>query len=201
MDRPDVIDTLVGIAPGSRLDRIRAERPQARENAQASYAALFPPAEPGGMTRAERFATATFVAGLHDQPRVVAHYTAGLARHADATLVGAVAEAIAAGRTRGPYGAYPPGPLSAEDKAGPIFAVPPAMLDVMGGRLAAALEHAHLLVFRPRDARPAALQALLDAGWATTEVVTLSQLVAFLSFQVRVIAGLSVLATDEGETR
>jgi CMD domain protein len=61
-------------------------------------------------------------------------------------------------------------------------------------RLAAALEHAHLLIFHPRDASPAALQKLLDAGWSTTDIVTLSQLVSFLSFQIRVVAGLRALA-------
>ncbi len=40
----------------------------------------------------------------------------------------------------------------------------------------------------------AALQRLLDAGWSTTDIVTLSQLVAFLSFQIRVVAGLHALA-------
>ena len=65
-------------------------------------------------------------------------------------------------------------------------------------RLAAALEHAHLLVFRPRDAAPAAMQALLDAGWSTTGIVTFSQLVAFLSFQVRAVAGLRTLGASLG---
>ena len=51
-----------------------------------------------------------------------------------------------------------------------------------------------MLVFHPRDAAPAALQALLDAGWSTTDIVTLSQIVAFLSFQIRVVAGLRTLA-------
>jgi hypothetical protein len=60
------------------------------------------------------------------------------------------------------------------------------------------LEHAHLLVFRPRDASPAAMQALLDAGWSTTAIVTLSQLVAFLSFQVRAVAGLRTLGASLG---
>jgi uncharacterized protein YciW len=35
---------------------------------------------------------------------------------------------------------------------------------------------------------------LLDAGWSTTGIVTLSQIAAFLSFQIRVVAGLRVLA-------
>jgi uncharacterized protein YciW len=51
-----------------------------------------------------------------------------------------------------------------------------------------------MLVFHPRDAAPAALQSLLDAGWSTTDVVTISQIVAFLSFQIRVVTGLRVLA-------
>ena len=67
---------------------------------------------------------------------------------------------------------------------------------VIGGKLGAALEHAHLLVFRPRDANPASIQALLDAGWSSTGIVVLSQLVAFLSFQVRSIAGLRMLGAS-----
>jgi uncharacterized protein YciW len=65
------------------------------------------------------------------------------------------------------------------------------------------LQHAHLLVFHPRDASPAALQKLLDAGWSATDIVTLSQLVSFLTFQIRVVAGLRTLAAasrhDEAE--
>ena len=197
----DVIDGIVGIAPGSRLDRIRAERPQARENAQASYDALFASPDSGGMSRAERFAVATFVAGLHEHRRLHDHYVLRLRQDGSAALVRAVAGAIATGRTRGPYGAYPPGPLSAEDEPGLAFVMPAESRDIVEARLAAALEHAHRLVFHPRDASPAALQALLDAGWTTTGVVTLSQLVAFLSFQIRVVAGLGVLAEAPGETR
>jgi len=52
----------------------------------------------------------------------------------------------------------------------------------------------HLLVFHPRDAAASALQALLDAGWSTTDMVTLSQIAGFLSFQIRVVAGLRALA-------
>ena len=65
----------------------------------------------------------------------------------------------------------------------------------MGARLAAAFDHAHLLVFHPRDAEPPRLQALQDAGWSTTDIVTLSQIIAFLSFQIRVAAGLRILPT------
>jgi CMD domain protein len=69
------------------------------------------------------------------------------------------------------------------------------MRRTLGARLATAFDHAHLLVFHPRDAAPATLQSLLDAGWSTTDIVTLSQIIAFLSFQIRAAAGLRVLAT------
>jgi CMD domain protein len=102
---------------------------------------------------------------------------------------------IAAATSRGPYGRYPDGPLSRENTPGPSYHVGPKARRILGARLAAAFDHAHLLVFHPRDAEPARLQALLDAGWSTTDIVTLSQIIAFLSFQIRVAAGLRILPT------
>lgn len=193
MSAPDVIDALVGIAPGSRLDRIRAGRPQARENAQASHLALFAPAAPGRFDLGERFAVAAFVAGLHGEPAARDFYAAELARHAGAGAAAAVADEAAAGASAGPYGSYPAGPLSREDVAGPEHRVAEPRRAALGPRVSAALDHAHMLVFHPRDAAPSALRRLLDAGFSTDEVVTLSQLVAFLTFQIRVVAGLAAL--------
>jgi CMD domain protein len=192
---PDVIDALVGIAAGSRLDAIRRQRTQARENAQASYLALFQPTDPGEVTLGERHAIAVFVAGLHRQPEIAAFYAEGLVGRQDGKPVAATIVAEAArGAGRGPYGHYPPGPLSGEDSNGPSYAPTSESAVILGRRLSAAFSHAHMLVFHPRDAAPAALQALLDAGWSSTGIVTISQLVSFLSFQIRVIAGLRSLA-------
>lgn len=193
----DVIDHLVGIQPGDAIDTIRRHRPQARTQAQQSYLALFQPTAPvpGNVAPVERYAVAAFVVGLHQQPEVASFYAAALAANgASPELTQAITAEIARGAARGPYGRYPSGPLSAEDAVGPSYTVAPAARAVLGDRLAAALEHAHLLVFHPRDASPAALQQLLDAGWSSTDVVILSQLVAFLSFQIRVVVGLRVLA-------
>lgn len=191
----DVIDTLAGIEPGSALDAIRNRRPQARKEAQASYRALFAPEFPGGVTATERFAVAAFATGLHGEAQTAAVYAACLAASAASPeLCRAVDAAIAAAKGRGPYGSYPAGPLSREDTTGPIHRVAPEIRGVLGARLTAAFDHMHLLVFHPRDAAPAALQALLDAGWSNTDIVTLSQIAAFLSFQIRVVAGLRVLA-------
>lgn len=187
MSGSDVIDRLVGIAPGSKLDAIRAQRQQARDNAQASYRALFQPESVADMSLQERIAVALFVIGLHAQPDIAAFYAPQLENPGLATALDAAA---ASARTTGPYGHFPAGKLSVEDIEGPLYTAPASF----GPRLAAALTHAHLLVFHPRDAAPAALQALLDAGWSTTGIVTLSQLIAFLSFQIRVVVGLRALA-------
>ncbi len=190
----DVIDELVGITPGSPLAAIRARRPDARLHAQATYRALFEPASPGSFAVEERFAVGMFVAGLHRAAAVSDHLAARLVRSgAPAASRAAVDAAVAVAAAAGPYGRYPTGPLSREDAAGPRYRAGADVRRVLGPRLAAAFEHAHLLVFHPRDAAPADLQALLDAGWSTTDVVTLSQLVAFLSFQIRVVAGLRTL--------
>jgi CMD domain protein len=183
----DIIAALAGLAADSALQAIRDRKPITRDQAQASYRALFEPTDDSQMSLTERHAVATFVAGLHDQPDATSFYAAAL----PAALATAIAAEAAHARTTGPYGAYPPGPLSTEDVTGPIYhPTDPAL----GPRLSAAFAHVHMLVFHPRDADPAALQALLDAGWSTTGIVTLSQLVAFLAFQLRAAAALRILA-------
>jgi CMD domain protein len=195
MTEPDVIDSLAGLAPDSPLAVIRDRKPLTRQNAQASYRALFEPTVPGDVTAQERFAVASFVAGLHAQGEITAFYAAGLARAAPTqAFAAAISAEIVRGRTVGPYGAYPKGPLSVEDLAGPIYRVAEPHRAVLGPRVTAAMAHVHLLVFHPRDANPAALQMLLDAGWSNADIVTLSQLVAFLAFQIRAVAGLRTLA-------
>ena len=187
----DVIDRLAGIRPNSPMHGLRAHRPQARDNAQLSYLALFRPAEPGDVTLQERHAVAAFVAHLHGQRDIAAFYAAGLE---NAVVEAALRAEILRAAGQGPYGHYPAGGLSREDRPGPLYRVAAARRPALAPRLVAALEHAHLLVFHPRDAALADLQALLDAGWSATAVVTLSQLVAFLAFQIRVVVGLRCLA-------
>lgn len=194
MSNPDIIDELAGIVVGSRLDLIRYDRVEARDNAQKSYLALFDPDDQSDVSVRDRFAIASFVAGLHGDDRVTRHYLAQLdAEKPSKAVSSAIEHEVQQGKASGPYGAYPAGPLTRENVTGPAYRVAAANRDVLGSKLTAALEHAHLLVLHPRDAGPAALQALLDAGWSTTGIVTLSQIVAFLAFQIRVVVGLRVL--------
>lgn len=192
---PDLIDTLVGITPGSRLDALRARRPVARADAQATYDGLVTaPSDLSRATAVERAAIGYWVAAL-SRAAVVAEHYANLLAGLDPAVLTAL-QAVGDATTSGPYGSYPPGPLSEEDEVGLHWTASADLRAVVGDRLAAALEHAHLLTYHPRDSSPDALQALLDAGWTTDGVVTVSQLVAFTHFQLRVVAGLTVLKGD-----
>ncbi len=187
----DAIDALAGLPADSGL---RALRPEARAYAQKSYEALFLRPARDMMPLAERLAIACFVAGLHQDAPAIEHYGALLLDSPAAPLSAAIAAAASAGATTGPYGAFPPGPLSVEDMSGPHYAADAAAL---GPRLAAAFKHAHLLVFHPRDAGRTAIEDLVAAGWSSTEIVTLSQLISFLTFQIRTAGGLRLLAATK----
>ncbi|MFC4222341.1 CMD domain protein [Lysinibacter cavernae] len=187
----DVIDGLLGSTPGDHIDTLRSLRPDARANAQRSYEALFQPVDASEFSLAERYAVATFVAGLHRDARLTSFYAAGVE---NPEQLAAVEAEIAAGKTEGPYGTYRETGLQSENQPGLEFEVTDAGRAALGDRLTAALEHAHFLVFHPRDSRPERLEKLLSAGWSTTGIVTLSQLIAFLTFQIRIVAGLSQLS-------
>jgi CMD domain protein len=191
----DIISQLIGVAPGSALDAIRARRPQARANAERSYRELFAPEAPEGLPLRERLAVAAFVARLHRSEPAAGHYAGLLVEKTrDSALAAAVAAAAASAAAQGPYGHFPSLELRREDRDGPTWAPDAERVSALGPRLTAAFAHAHLIVFHPRDAGPDALRALLAAGFSTTEIVTLSQAIAFLSFQIRVIEGLRLLA-------
>lgn len=189
----DVIDLLAGIAPGDPLDQVRDQRRQARENAQHSFEALLEPADPGTFPLSERYAVAAFVSHLHGFAQASDFYDDLLGDEASA-LVAPVVEAARTAAVSGPYGFYREPGLQSENIDGPRWAPDATSANALGVRLAAALTHAHLLIFRPREARPEALQLLVDAGWSADDIVSLSQLIAFLSFQLRAAWGLRVLA-------
>jgi CMD domain protein len=197
----DLIDQLLSITAGSRLDQIRRHREIARDNVQKAYDALFSPRDTSAVSRLERFAIAGFVAGLHNQLALTDHYEHRLTQtEGGPAIAAAVTAETERGAGQGPYGDYPAGPLTPENKPGLHYAVSPDSRDLLGTRLSAAFEHAHLLVFRPRDASRQALQTLLDAGWSNDGIVTLSQLVAYLAFQVRLVEGLTALAASANDT-
>ena len=58
------------------------------------------------------------------------------------------------------------------------------------------MRHVDLVTHTPGAATPADLTALQASGLSATAIVTLSQLIAFLSFQVRTLAVLTVLTEE-----
>jgi alkylhydroperoxidase domain protein/CMD domain protein len=163
----DVLNALLGIDDGSALAALRAQRPEATTHAQGSYRALFIDPSATTVTQVERLATALRVASLHQEPALVEHYTAQF-RATD----GASEKVIAA-------------VLAGPEAAG------------LSARLRAILAHVDLLVIRPAAATPADLQKLRAAGLADAEVVTVSQIIAYTSFQIRVFVGLALLRGDD----
>lgn len=66
--------------------------------------------------------------------------------------------------------------------------------------LSAMLRFATALTIDPRRGDRAAIDALRGAGMDDAAIVALAQLVAFLAYQVRVVAGLHALRSERGQT-
>lgn len=192
----DVVDILAALDPGGEVDRLRRERPVTRDQLQASHDALFAPPDDGAFPLEERLLVAAFATRVTADD-ATARFYADAARAVDADRTAVVVTEASAAATAGPFGAYREEGLRQESTDGRRYEPGITVRDALGEPLTAALVHAHLLVFRPREASAADHTRLLDAGWTPDGVVTLSQLVSFLAFQQRVAAGLRVLATSQ----
>lgn len=77
-----------------------------------------------------------------------------------------------------------------------------ARLDQIGGeapaRLAAMLDHVSLVARSPGSATRDRLDALRDAGLTPRDIVVVTQIVAFVSYQVRLVAGMRALNAELG---
>lgn len=196
----DIINTIARIAPGRSIDLVRDRRPQAKANAQLTFEALFEPVDPGTFTVEERLAVAVFVAALHAEDEAARFYEDLLGDVATDAVRNAVVDAANATRAVGPSGSYREPGLVDESEPTVAAALPTRTATVLGDRLSAGLLHAHLLVVHPRDARQRHLATLLEAGWRADDIVSLSQAVAFLTYQLRVAAGLRALTAGASET-
>lgn len=185
----DVIDGLVG----KRL-HLRTRRPITVEQAQKSYNALF--LEDKDFPLKDRLAIATFVSRLHEFENSIVFYDQQLKKLIPewSQIIEKAAEEA---KSTGPFGRYPDGPLTKENAVGKTWTAGAELEKQLGKRLAAALSHSHLLVFHPRDCEANDLQLLKKAEWNNQTIVTLSQLVAFLSFQIRLSIGLRLLASSQ----
>lgn len=163
----DLVDRLIGLAPGAKTYEVRHFREKVAAATQGSYDALFDPQLPG-LSLAERLLVALYATCITQSPLLAAHYRARL------TDAGATPADIAVAESGKPSDAATP-------------------------RLAAILEFTRKLIEKPVEGDEAALKTLPAAGVSTPAVVTLSQLIAFLSYQVRLVAGLQAMKDLEGQ--
>jgi CMD domain protein len=157
----DVVYGILGVAGQGPIADLRNQKPEQIEELQAYYLALFEPEE--ASARAFPLPDRYLIAvrvASHTNSVAVANWYADLAGQAD------VDDALIT-RARNVNESW--------DDHTP---------------LGAAIRHADLLTTQPSAAQPSDLQALKDAGYSPDGIVSLSQTIAFVSYQLRFIAGL-----------
>ncbi|WP_168793883.1 CMD domain protein [Paraburkholderia aromaticivorans] len=165
----DFVAQLAELAPDGAISALRAFRADATRYTQGSHDALFSD-DVTDLSLRERLITAWYAALLSRADRTAQVYRERLLalETTDSAATLALLDAIAQHRE------LPGEPLA--DK-----------------RLAAILAHTEALVLHPATSGHAALTALQAAGLTTRAIVALSQLVAFVTYQVRVVAALRAL--------
>ena len=172
IDVIDVIDNIVGLTPGSPLRTLRHQRDKVAVATQGSYDAMFDAAV-DGLSVTERLLVALHACSLSQSQALSARYRSRLmALDVDPELL-AMAES--------------PSTVSVEASA----AVHP--------RLQAMLAFTRTLITNPIAGDKLALMKLTQAGLTTPAIVALAQLIAFLSYQLRVVAGLTAMKEAETE--
>ncbi len=165
MSMKQIEETIVGAGAGiTKDDNVHAAlaaRADILAMTEEAHDASLTPAEPGGLSHAERAALAVRIVRLSGEGGLAGHYET-LMRHAgcdDATA--ALAD-------------------PASDGGG-------------NGRRAALLAYIDRVSVSPRDATAADIVQLQAAGIEDADIVRLSELVAFLSYQIRLVAGLKLI--------
>lgn len=169
IESADLIDALVPLAEGSPVYAVRHQRDKVVAATEGAYRSLFDPAL-SGPSLAERLLAAHRIVSLTGSTRLQAHYRERLLALPVLTPVQQAALAGAA-------------PASLGDD----------------GRLQAILAFTTTLTEAPVEGDKAALLKLPAAGLSTPEVVALAQLIAFVTYQLRVVAGLEALV-ELGDT-
>ncbi len=70
----------------------------------------------------------------------------------------------------------------------------PETLPGIDGGMAALVRHVDLVTTRPRDATGDDIDVLKAAGWHESDIVRISELIAFVNYQLRLVAGLRLMS-------
>jgi len=168
----DFVAQLAGLAPDGATAALRAFRADATRYTQASHDALF----------------SNDVTDLTLQERLIAAWYAALLSRATQTAQ-AYRERLLALAAADSAATHVLLDTIAQHHALPVQTI-------ADKRLAAILVHTEALVVNPAATGQAALSQLQAAGLTTRAIVALSQLVAFVTYQVRVVAALRALEAN-----
>lgn len=160
-ENEDIIAAIACIEPGSELAQVVAGRADVMALTQQTHDGALTPADPGGLSHAERAALACRIAKLNADAAFEAHFESLMEK------------------------------AGASDTTARICDV---WFD--GGsevRLKALIRHVDLVAHAPKDAERRDVELLQEAGIADADIVRLSELVAFVSYQIRVVAGLRLM--------
>lgn len=151
---------------GSGLSDVLAERAEVLRLSQAAHDAILLPRAPGGISHGERAALAARIARANADETLAEHYRVLLGQAGAGPALVAVAN-----------GADPAEAAGAD------------------ARLRAIVSHVDLVTLSPKDATRADIAALVAAGLAEPDIVRLAELIAFVNYQARVVAGLRLLGS------
>lgn len=165
MTLDSVIPRIAGITPQSSIAAVLNERATVLDLSERTHGALLAPRDPGGLSVPLRAALAVRVASINHDKALIGHYR-GLLDEAEGGS---------------------PGVLTVADPDH----VPSAE---SAPRLAAIVRHADLLAITPQDASKDAIEALQTAGVADADIVRLTQLIGFVTYQVRFATGLRLVS-------
>jgi uncharacterized peroxidase-related enzyme len=163
IETADLIDTLVPLHAGSSVFAVRHQRDKVVAATEGAYRSIFDAAL-SGPSLAERLLAAHRIVSLAGSTKLQAHYRASLLALPSLTVA---QQAALDGATPDTLGDDP--------------------------RLQAILAFTTTLTEAPVEGDQAALLSLPAAGLATPETVALAQLIAFVAYQLRVVAGLEAM--------
>lgn len=157
----DVIASIVGIEAGSELAQVVEGRADIMALTQQTHDAALIPADPGGLSHAERAALACRIAKINDDQDFEAHFEALLEKVGTTEITARIADIWFDGGA--------------------------------DGRLQALIRHTDLVAHAPKNATRRDIELLQEAGFSDGDIVRLSELIAFVSYQIRVAAGLRLM--------
>lgn len=164
MKRTDVIDAVLGTNAAAAAKSVRGQKPELGTQLQDYYDAVFKPGEESALALSPSERWLIAIrTASHTGSEAVVDWYAAQAANAG-TAEALIAKAKA---VSAPWNGDP--------------------------RTTAIMRHVDLIVTRPVESSKADIVALSDAGLSPQGIVALSQVVAFVSYQLRLIAALRAL--------